>query len=711
MNRYDISRSDLKIDLVAVVFDLIRDIQASLKNTRLYPPEHQAVAKLLEKPYSQFEKIFKLKTELTLEISDGQVLAEGVFIPNDPFVNQFSEAMQKKRLSNMVFYDSLTPDQMNRVFSALFEKRLADPNFQNHLQKNGISSVRINVPHPSRFYDPGGAEYFEDDSRFIVENRIRGLLTGNLAFAILSKIGVPDDDKKVIANYGFDLRVKAMELIAEDILPKNDLAEIVREFGNLLSERKELLRSSRLEIGKIIKKFIDYVGTIHNKSEAIISFREVFAERGLSLEDVSELFGDVGTAHLKVVDGADRMTLIIRSGNIDDEFAAEYMADLTKLIDGDLWEGIEEMLNSLLSNVRIERCDDSNPGCILAKRAVQKMLTDTGGDLYVKFIDYFENWGRGDNKNEAAAAITAFALDKLIRLRRYDDAFKLASLFGPCPDGGFVESIGEKYRPQLIDEEMAFNIVDDFVNSPKKDRRVIADLAIVIGSPILAEKLLPYINYPDKDLRSQIIKIMVETGGKCIPVMEKYMESSISFSRKDDHSSLIDDEWYTIRNIITVTCKLESARGLPILEKLAGDSDERVRLEVAKSLEHIPGKPAVDLLIRFYDDSSARVRDAAIISTGLSGDDYAREALIGLIESGSGLWHQALTALSYIKSAEVDQLLLKLYHDEGYLAGHGFKEIDFENIKELAAGILEKRGNQEYMKSKSRRSKSRFSLF
>jgi hypothetical protein len=711
LNRYDISRSDLKIDLVAVVFDLIRDIQASLKNTRLYPPEHQAVAKLLEKPYGQFEKIFKLKTELALEISDGQVLAEGVFIPNDPFIHQFSEVMQKKRLSNMVFYDSLTSDQMNRIFSALFEKRLVDPSFQNFLKKNGIFSAEVNVSHPSRLYGPAGIEYFEDDPRFIVESRIKELLSGNLVHSIASKIGVPDDDKKVIANYGFDLRVKAMELIAEDILPKTDLAEIVREFGNLLSERKELLRSSRLEIGKIIKKFIDYVGTIHNKSEAIISFRQVFAERGLSLEDVSELFGDVGTAHLKVVDGADRMTLIIRSGNIDNEFAAEYMADLTKLIDGDLWEGIEEMLNSLLSNVRIEHCDDSNPGCVLAKQAVQKMLTDTGGDLYIKFIDYLEKWGRGENKNEAAAVITAFALDKLIRLRRYDDAFKLASLFGPCTDGGFVESIGEKYRPQLIDEEMAFNIVDDFVNSPKKDRRVIAELAVVIGSSILAEKLLPYINYPDKDLRSQIIKIMVATGEKCIPVMEKYMESSISFSRKDDHSSLIDDEWYTIRNIITVTCKLESERGLPILEKLAGDPDERVRLEVAKSLEHIPGKPAIDRLIRFYNDSSARVRDASIISTGLSGDDYAREVLIGLIESGSGLWHQALTALSYIKSAEVDQLLLKLYRDEGYLAGHGFKEIDFENIKELAAAILEKRGNQEYMKSKSRRSKSRFSLF
>jgi hypothetical protein len=75
---------------------------------------------------------------------------------------------------------------------------------------------------------------------------------------------------------------------------------------------------------------------------------------------------------------------------------------------------------------------------------------------------------------------------------------------------------------------------------------------------------------------------------------------------------LADPRWFVVRNVVVAVGKAGRVSAVPALEAVWGHDDERVRLEVLRSLSVLQPELSVDLQIRSLSDSSAGIRQAAL---------------------------------------------------------------------------------------------------
>ncbi|MBD3170776.1 MAG: hypothetical protein GF307_14970 [candidate division Zixibacteria bacterium] len=694
MNR-DITRTDLNFNFLTHISGLVRDIHASIMKTQIYPPGHRMVGKFMEKPLAELEKIFKIKQKLTIELQSNSISSEGLLLPANKYTNEFGQAMIRNRINNIVFDSDVWKEDFHLTFVYFYGNKAIAGDFKAMLEQADIESIKINVANPLRLFPFEQSGYFENDPRLIARNQIAEILRKEPCIAVAAKIGWPLEDDEVITHYGFDLRRKALAIVGEDLLKEMQLDKILESFRKFASERKDILAQPPEEIIIGMKKFFDFIGTVHGRSSSALEFRNAFRDCGFSDENIGNFFDNLSAVRLQASDNAGTMSKMLETGNIDTNYEEEFNETIDKLVGGNLWDGVEELANSLFNNLNSHDNDIVEKSLLLSKELINRVLKNSFNEIYVKFLKTFEEWGKRLSHSEPMARLNAFTVKQLLENKKYQDALPLASLFGEM---GFERKISDAIKSTIIDSRLSQQVAEDFIKPNKSNRKFLFELGLDLGSPALVEKLLPYIADNDKDLRSSILRIITASGENAFPVIEKFIQDTIGFVRENDGKTLQNQEWFTLRNIITVIKNIGSEQGIPLLEKMKDDPDNRIRMEIIRSLENIKAEKSLDLLTEFANDKDEHIRDTAIITIGLMGLKESFEILRGILEKNPHLHQQALTAMGYLKRPESEEYLILLYKEPELLKNFGYSKEEIESVGSAAETVLKKTANKEFKK-------------
>ncbi|GEM_PF-5653998 len=695
-----LSPSDLEINFISTASDLVKDIILSLKKMSLYPPGHRLIKQFLMKPFEHFGKLFRMKTLLSFEINRGRLLSEGAYLRDNQFTSRFAGEIVKNRLSNLIFYDDLTPDDLHLFLDRLFVKGIAAEFIGDYIKKKGIKGIEVNAENPSHLFQTSDLNYFENDPQFTFNGKIKAILQNDLSIGVAAIIGIPKDDRQVFEKFGFDVRKKPLAIIAEDILNDMELKGIVSIFNEVLN-RDIINNFGENSIYKYqgVRKFINFVAKNHGRAATVVEFRRLFSKIGIADNDIDKFFDAISVERLKAIDGAKKINELLETGTLNIQSAADFSGMVDRLINGNFWNPLKDLLAGLHKQTVDGNGQDDKEAFLLARDLINRVISELSGDVYENFLDYLIKWAKALPDDPKAAELIGVALRKLLLSRKYADAFRLALLFG---EHGFNPVISQQIKPNLIDRNLINQIISDLIKAPRKERRRIGELIAKIANGELAYTLINYIADDDWDLRLIVIKTLVACGEEAIPVLNDFIDSGIEFGRKSDRIIPEDDDWFKIRNIITVISRIKSEKALPLLEKIIDDPDKRLEIEIAHALEHIPGNKSINLLETLYNNKNPEVKEAAVISMGLSRSEAAVGALRKILESGTPIWKNTISALGNIHNGESVELLLRIAQDKDYLEYCGLPPKRFGKIREIALRELEKRGNKEILNRKKK---------
>lgn len=123
------------------------------------------------------------------------------------------------------------------------------------------------------------------------------------------------------------------------------------------------------------------------------------------------------------------------------------------------------------------------------------------------------------------------------------------------------------------------------------------------------------------------------------PVNRRHLVEHLGMAGTDDPSLLMerleDPRWFVVRNVAIAVGRAGRPEAIDSLERVAGHEDERVRVEVLRSLVYLDTEGALDRILGAYSDPSPRVRQAATSLLRACPDPDVIPGIMNLIHSGS----------------------------------------------------------------------------
>ena len=155
--------------------------------------------------------------------------------------------------------------------------------------------------------------------------------------------------------------------------------------------------------------------------------------------------------------------------------------------------------------------------------------------------------------------------------------------------------------------------------------------------------MLELLEINNLNIRKHICDVMVEVAKDDIDIIGRKVN---------------DKRWYIVRNIAYILGRLGKAKGVEYLKRTLKYDEPRVRLESIKSLMHISGDQAKDLLISVISDNDSQVRIQAVKGLASLNHKKAVQPLIEFIRQ------EGFKKLEFAEKKEFFEALGKLGANE-----------------------------------------------
>lgn len=287
--------------------------------------------------------------------------------------------------------------------------------------------------------------------------------------------------------------------------------------------------------------------------------------------------------------------------------------------------------------------------------------------------------------------------DALIRIRECVDPFKSTENFSPILPAMITlakhtltqfklhEALKMKAMTllkDLLSEAHVIHLVRAHEGEPRQNQQAIEYILFQTKDtsiPLIIEAL---VQSEEQNKRRDIYKILLNFKETIRPYIEKRLR---------------DEQWFVVRQMVTLLGDLGGERSLAWLEKTYNDnSDERIKKEVLKNLSKIPSPQTTKLLIRATNEEDKSLSGQAIVSLAMMKEIKAIDAL-GALATKSDLLldhidttKEAVKALGVIGTDQAVKYLSKIALKSKWIG----KET-FADLKLLAVQSLDKIGSEE----------------
>lgn len=632
------------------------ELNISRRSVGLYPPEHPIIRDSIEKAYSYLQRLFEIRSQITLGIAkDTLVIDEYVLERKNPVFREFAVSLHGKGVASLTFYSGLTPGELVILHEVItiFEGPTGD-RLVECAQERGLRHIRIDPVDLSFFTFKEGLVKQGGVERRLWEDYVYGLLEGRLS----------DSEAEGVIR---TLEPSEMAAFLNERMPENASEEAYERVivGYLRGKDRH----------RALDKFRSFAESLNP------SLKIRFLQRALRLEPLEK--GEIE----ELLAGLEHGDLPIMLDSLKDTALAlpEGLPDLmNKLIGARSAKGL--CSTSMGDSVIIDDLTLMRKGLAAVRLDVDQTGVDEGyrQDLLrmIKGIEaetgpLTEEFAAQTGEAVIDGRFTSLIIDLIEtahsspdqRLRLFE---KLSTMAGAFLDTGRFDELCSIHAfleagactGAFADE--ASGVLEYSFRSPDFIDRLIDSLRL-------------WGRYKREAAETLVLSLRREITG---PLFDALSEPSDSSTRKFylhllgalGHSvlpeaarRLSDERWYVVRNMIYLIRESGGKEYVNRIRHFAKDKNRKICVEAVRTLLHFKTPDALSYLKLYFRSDDPELRRYAVTLAGSYKVKEAVMPLIGLLEkkdlleTDTSYKAAVVKALAQIGDARAVEAFIRLY--------------------------------------------------
>lgn len=666
------------IDIKRLSVDIIRDFYSASRKLVMYPLGHPNTNETLKKAVESLNEIFAIKRSFVIQTFGGRLIAEGILLEENVFVNGLLLDLKKHNINCVVFNSDLLLGDLYHFLSKLVEsKSPIDDHFQKFLNNQKVKTIAVNTPEPKTLYDFDETAIGAANAKFSLLEHLKALICARPDLTIAYYLGQLTNDEQVAEKLKIDLRLSFIKSRLPAIiitLPQNQLLDIYKQLiysSNWLGQDVDAdsLRGLKSLWNDYFPESPDYSILV----PVYQALKEVGAPRNL----LGSIFDKAALSRiLPLIDADDIIELLKTNQTREIDFTHLKKTIFRLATDNNLGQ-LELMLKQLLNSFASSNSDTRQRSLRLAMAAVDSLVEANFWGIFQNFVKDMLRLGMSQQAGQEIIELIERVAEKTANGSRWQELkLSLQALRGISREIGNPKAKEAQSRLQtLATSQVMSDILVEAVMAGKGGTELYESIA-TLGSPRIANLLIEKIDAPDKAIRARIIKALVGMGKESGQPVTEAIAAIVTKGESEDESA-----WYRLRNLMRVAGMVKYIESLPYFEIMSNWKQKRIKLEVIAAIESMHSASTGPILSKLAVDSDPDIRKAAIVAIGMTGHPDMVSYIKNLIGHPQVDLILIVAALGRIGGQKSRDVLIDLYENDRFFVVNKFNAKDEESAK------------------------------
>ncbi len=618
------TREKLPID-AKLLTDAVIELNISRRSVGLYPREHPSTKESLEKAFHFLQKLFELRSSITIGIAkDALVVDEYILERKNPVFREFALSMHAKGIAAITFYSGATMDELLGFHQLITAKDVpVGRAFIELAEKKGLIHIKLSPLDISKFgFIEGSFRERASDAK-IWEDYIYGLLEGKLADSDAEGVilGIPPEAIADFMNREMDEDASEVsyDRVITTYLKRRDDSGIRSEaFSKFIS----MVQSLDVELKQQFLKrtFKSAPVDVHEAEQLINDLTQEEIER------VAKLFSE----HTSMIPESlrnivDKLTAAKRERGFFDMLKGEQALvddveldeNIVRLFSDDQFksfvaEGYQAVLERMLRGITVQ----DTPMLEEAEReCTEKIVDSVASELMLELVD-LDTTSRDDFLT-LLPRLFDMANEFLETGRFVEISHVYNTLYSQALDGKFGADASGLVESFFSSEETVAKMIDSFRIWGRLNREGVIRLAEALQRHLTEPLLDALADESDTFTRSFLLSLLAGLKGTVLPHAAKRIH---------------DKRWYVVRNAVYLLRECGGLNYVHIIRPLVKHADRRVSMEALKTLLHFRAPGAFSFLRVYLESRDPEMRDQAVKLAGTARIKEAVPYLLKLLE-------------------------------------------------------------------------------
>jgi HEAT repeat protein len=686
-------------DIKQLSLDILRDIYGSSRRLAMYPLGHPITQETLKKPLSTLNYIFTFKHSFTIDLFKQRVLGEGVLLDDTVYVSGIALEMKKHKLSTITFRSDLAIGDLYHFLSLLVSRPGPyEDNMARILKAKNIQAIIANIDSPPRLYDFDRTNYVTGE-KFLLEERIRSLITEKPAIIASYYMGRLKNDEEVVHELGIDFRISFLARYFKEVLLHLD-----QEKGLSLIESAVLSTNwlddaidSQAVLG-LRRIFDDYL-TENSSEQVLTEIYHLLKKVGTPGQIMDQFLNKSSFMKLKMFEESEGIVETLKGSDPSDVDPTALRKMIFKLASSQQKMFLQDLLDQLIRSLQSPTEKQRQRAAELAISAAEVLSNGGYFDDFSYICKEIVRLSLLPTQTLEPVEATASLIQLAIKNSRWPE-FKVLcrTLRGVVDDHLQAESkreIAVSKLTEISSSNQIFRIACALSEATRSDdANEFFEGMSALGSREIIKMLACKLTHPDINIRSRMIKLLVSMKKDAGEVITEMLADLVG---RVNGGIVSDEDWYYFRNALRVIKEVRAEEAIPYLEIMCNWPVARIKLEVVKTLENMPAESACKLLDKLSRDENAEVRKAAVVAMGLSGDKcmipYLREIFMNTPECR----HIVVASLGRIGDSPSRDVLIELFETPLLFKDLGISKKDSDELRATILKALSVIGDETSM--------------
>ncbi|UCC80490.1 MAG: HEAT repeat domain-containing protein [Candidatus Zixiibacteriota bacterium] len=704
------------MDIKKLGLEILRELYGGSRRLSMYPLGHPITQETLKKPLALLNQIYSFKHSFNIEFFKDRLLAEGILLDDTVYVAGLALDMKKHKLSSISLYSQIKTDDLYHFLSILISKPMPfDDGVAQSLNSKNIESIAVNRKNLRNLFHFESGELSAGQPTKTLEKRVRGILLKNPSIISTYYMGRIKDDDDILKYINVDFRLVFLsKFFRESLLslPDENAKKLLENTVFSTNWLDDSIDTRAIEGLK--RLFNDYLSN-QDDNRALNDIYALFKKVGAPEVILNQLFDRSKVLKLKTFQDSEEIINTLKFSDpslIDTEYLKKTVFKLTSAGQREyLFDILDQLMNSLSGSTKAIR-----------QQALHLLTTASevisGGGFFEEYASLCRSVVRlalfPAETLEASELTCNLAWQALKKKRWQELKFLARMLKGITSDYLQPESKREFVAARLLEiseANLLSELTTDFLeNNLSEEPGDFLEAISNLGSKKVIQMLVERITDPDINIRSRIIKILIRMKADSAETISQLLSEEVESYNGD---KIEEEKWYYLRNILRVLREVSAEEALPSLEIMSAWPDNRLKLEIVKTLEGMPVEGSAKLLEKLSFDEDYEVRKGAVIAMGLSGHPDMIPKLEAIIGRSSDCQILAIASLGRIGGPKARNILIDLFENDEFYQIQGLSKKDIEEIRVAIIKALSRIGDQISLRKLEEFSKKNFdkSLF
>lgn len=666
------------IDIKRISLDIIRDFYSASRKLVMYPLGHPNTNDTLKKAVESLNEIFAIKRSFVIQTFGSRLIAEGILLEENVFVNGLLLDLKKHNINCVVFNSDLLLGDLYHFLSKLVEpKSPIEDHFQKFLNNQKVKTIAVNIPEPKTLYNFDETAIGAANAKFSLLEHLKALICARPDLTVAYYLGQLTNDEQVAEKIKIDLRFSFIKSRLPAIiitLPQNQLLDIYKQLiysSNWLGQEidSDSLKGLKLLWDDYFPESPDYSILV----PVYQTLKEVGAPRNL----LGSIFDKAALSRILPLIDADDIIELLKTNQtrkIDFNYLKKTIFRLAT--DSNLGQ-LELLLKQLLNSFASTNSDTRQRSLRLAMAAVDALVEGNFWNIFQNFVKDMLRQGMSRQAGQEIIELIERVAEKTANGSRWQELkLSLQALRGISCETGNPKAPEAQSRLQILaTSQVMSDILVEAVMSAKGGAELYESIA-TLGSPRIAKLLIEKIDAPDKAVRARIIKALVGMGKEAGQPVTEALAAIVTKGESED-----DSIWHRLRNLMRVAGMVKYIESLPYFEIMSNWKQKRIKLEVVAAIESMHSALTGAILSKLAVDPDSDIRKAAIVAMGMTGHPDMVSYIKNLIGHPQVDLILIVAALGRIGGQKSRDVLIDLYENDRFFVVNKFSSKDEESAK------------------------------